>query len=153
MLGPASFAGEGASPTPAGPTPAGLILVGPVEMPPKRPPLQQSIDLARLPTLLSEVRNSLWGVWIDRARRQALLREIAAIEAFLQRENPHRAMLLRMVRRLPPALKMVRLDKAARSVESVIEPPFEACLLRLSGAEAGTEGRPIERPSRAPPDE
>ena len=80
------------------------------------------------------------GVWIDRARRRALLREIAAIEAFLQRENPHRAMLLRMVRRLPPALKMVRLDKAARSVESVIEPPFEAGLLRLSGAEAGSEG-------------
>ena len=113
--GPASSAGEGASPTPAGP-----ILVGPVEMPPKRPPPHQSIDLARLPTLLSEVRDSLGGVWIDRARRQALLREIAAIEAFLQRENPHRGMLLRMVRRLPPALKMVRLDKAARSVESVI---------------------------------
>ena len=126
--GPASFAGEGASPTPAGPTPAGLILVGPVEMPPKRPPPHQSIDLARLPTLLSEVRDSLWGVWIDRARRRTLLREIAAIEAFLQRENPHRAMLLQMVRRLPPALKMVRLDKAARSVESVIEPPAAAAL-------------------------
>ena len=153
VLGPASFAGEGASPTHAGPTPAGPILVGPVEMLPKRPPPHQSIDLARLPTLLSEVRNSLGEVWIDRARRRALLREIAAIEAFLQRENPHRAMLLRMVRRLPPALKMVRLDKAARSVESVIEPPFEACLLRLPGAEAGAEGRPIEWPSRARPDE
>ena len=153
VLGPASFAGEGASPTHAGPTPAGPILVGPVEMPPKRPAPHQSVDLARLPTLLSEVRDSLWGVWIDRARRQALLREIAAIEAFLQRENPHRAMLLRMVRRLPPALKMVRLDKAARSVESVIEPPFEACLLRLSGAEAGIEGTLIEWPSRARPDE
>jgi hypothetical protein len=122
-------------------------------MPPKRPPPHQSIDLARLPTLLSEVRDSLWGVWIDRARRRALLREIAAIEAFLQRENPHRAMLLRMVRRLPPALKMVRLDKAARSVESVIEPPFEVCLLHLPGAEAGAEGRLIEWPSRARPDE
>jgi hypothetical protein len=96
------------------------ILVGPVEMPPERPPPHQGIDLARLPTLLSEVRISLGDVWIDRARRRALLREIAAIEAFLERENPHRGMLLRMVRRLPPALKMVRLDKAARSVESVI---------------------------------
>jgi hypothetical protein len=118
--GPAFSAGEGASPTPAGPIPVGPILVGPVEMPPKRPPPHQSIDLARLPTLLSEVRDSLGGRWIDRARRRALLREIAAIEAFLQRENPHRGILLQMVRRLPPALKMVRLDKAARSVESVI---------------------------------
>ena len=113
--GAASSAGEAASPTPAGPIP-----VGPVEMPPKRPPPGQSIDLARLPTLLSEVRNSLGEVWIDRARRRALLREIAAIEAFLQRENPNRGMLWSMVRRLPPALKMVRLDKAARSVESAI---------------------------------
>jgi hypothetical protein len=89
-------------------------------MPPERPPPHQGVDLARLPTLLSEVRDSLGGRWIDGARRRALLREIAAIEAFLQRENPHRGMLLGMVRRLPPALKMVRLDKAARSVESVI---------------------------------
>jgi hypothetical protein len=41
----------------------------------------------------------------------------------VQRQNPNRGMLLSIVRRLPPALKMVRLDKAARSVESVIEPP------------------------------
>jgi hypothetical protein len=115
MLGPASSAGEGASPTLAGP-----ILIGPVEMPPERPPPHRRSDLARLPTLLSEVRNSLGEVRIDRARREALLREIAAIEAFLQHENPHRGMLLGMVRRLPPALKMVRLDKVARSVESAI---------------------------------
>jgi hypothetical protein len=92
-------------------------------MPRKRPPPDQSIDLARLQTLLSEVRISLGAVRIDRAGRRALLREIAAIEAFVQRENPHRGMLLSMVRRLPPALKMVQLNKAARSVESVIEPP------------------------------
>jgi hypothetical protein len=117
--GPASSAGEAASPTAADRT-----LVGPIEMPRKRSRPAQSIDLARLPTLLSEVRSCLGArVWIDRARRRALLRETAAIEAFVQRENPNLGMLLSMVRRLPPALKMVRLDKAARSVESVIEPP------------------------------
>jgi hypothetical protein len=117
--GPASCAGEAASPTPAGPT-----LVGPVETSRKRPPPGQSIDLARLSTLLAEVRNSLGEVWIDRVRRRALLREISAIEAFVQRENPNQSMLWSMVRRLPPALKMVRLDKAARSVENVMEPPL-----------------------------
>jgi hypothetical protein len=116
--GPSSSRGEAASPTPARPT-----LLGPVETSRKRPPPGQSIDLARLPALLSEVRNSLGEVLIDRARHRALLREIAAIEAFVQRENPNRGMLWSMVRRLPPALKMVKLDKAARSVESVIEPP------------------------------
>jgi hypothetical protein len=113
---PSSSAGDAASPAPPGFTP-----VDPIEVLRKRTPPDRNIDLARLRTVLSEVHNSLGSVWIDCARRRVMLREIAAIEAFLQRKNPHRGMLLGMVRRLPPALKMVRLDEAARSVESLIE--------------------------------
>ena len=60
---------------------------------------------------------------INNTRRQALIHQITAIEAFAERPNPHQAMLLSMVKRLPPALKMVRLNMAGSLVESFIEQP------------------------------
>jgi len=57
---------------------------------------------------------------IDNNRRPALVHQIAAIEAFAKRPNPYQATFLSMVKRLLPALKMVRLDLAADLVESFI---------------------------------
>jgi hypothetical protein len=71
--------------------------------------------------MLSEVRSLIGAARIDNAQRRALIHQIAAIEAFAKRPNPHQAMLLSMVKRLPPALKMVRLNMAGSLVESCIE--------------------------------
>jgi hypothetical protein len=73
--------------------------------------------------MLSEVRRLIGAARIDSTRRRALIHQITAIEAFAERPNPHQAMLLSMVKRLPPALKMVRLDIVGRLVESFIERP------------------------------
>jgi hypothetical protein len=110
-------------PLPSAPLPEApeLAVIGSAEAPRKALRQAQSIDLDRLPTMLSEIRNSIGASRIDDARRRALVRQIAAIEAFVERPNPHRGMLLSMVRRLPPALKMVRLDLAGSLVESFIE--------------------------------
>jgi len=81
----------------------------------------QCIDLDKLATMLSEVRSLIGAARIDNTRRQALIHQIAAIETFAKRPNPHQAILLSMVRRLPPALKMVRLNMAGSLVESFIE--------------------------------
>ena len=70
--------------------------------------------------MLSEFRSLIGAAWIDNTRRPALLHQIAAIKAFAEPPNPYRAMLLSMVKRLLPALKMVRLDLAAGVVESFI---------------------------------
>jgi hypothetical protein len=80
-----------------------------------------TIDLDRLPSTLSEVRSSIGASVIDKARRRALLNQLEAIEAFARLPNPHQEMLLSMVRRLPPALKLARLDLAGSLVESLIE--------------------------------
>jgi hypothetical protein len=94
---------------------------GSVETPRKIVRQAQCIDLDKLPTMLSEVRSLIGAARIDNTGRSALIRQIAAIEAFAERPNPHQAMLLSMVKRLPPALKMVRLNMAGSLVESFIE--------------------------------
>ena len=81
----------------------------------------QCIDLDKLATMLSEVRSLIGAARIDNTQRRALIHQIAAIETFAKRPNPHQAILLSMVRRLPPALKMVRLNMAGSLVESFIE--------------------------------
>ena len=94
---------------------------GPAETPRKIVRQAQCIDLDKLSTMLSEVRSLIGAARIDNTRRRALIHQIAAIEAFAERPNPHQAMLLSMVKRLPPALKMVRLNMAGSLVESFIE--------------------------------
>jgi len=96
---------------------------GPAETPRKIVRQAQCIDLDKLSTMLSEVRSLIRAARIDNTRRRALIHQIAAIEAFAERPNPHQAMLLSMMKRLPPALKMVRLDMAGSLVESFIEQP------------------------------
>ena len=98
-----------------------LEAVGQVETPRKIVRRAQCIDLDKLPTMLSEVRSLIGAARIDNAQLRALIHQIAAIEAFAKRPNPHQAILLSMVRRLPPALKMVRLNTAGSLVESFIE--------------------------------
>jgi hypothetical protein len=95
-----------------------LETVGQVETPRKIVRQAQCIDLDKLPTMLSEVRSLIGAARIDNAQRRALIHRIAA---FAKRPNPHQAILLSMVKRLPPALKMVRLNMAGRLVESFIE--------------------------------
>jgi hypothetical protein len=125
------------TPLPSAPLPEApeLVAFGPAAAPrsiPGQAPGRQAqgIDLDALPTVLSEIRKSIAAAPIDAARRRALVRQIAAIEAFMERPNPHRGMLLSMVRRLPPALKLARLDMAGSFVESFIEqeamPPSKA---------------------------
>ena len=98
----------------------GLEAVGQVETTRKIVRQAQCVDLDKLPTMLSEVRSLIGAARIDDAQRRALIHQIAAVEAFAKRPNPHQAMLLSMVKRLLPALKMVRLDLAADLVESFI---------------------------------
>ena len=110
-------------PLPSSSLPEGpdLEAVGQVETPRKIVRQAQCIDLDKLPTMLLEVRSLIGVARIDNAQRRALIRQIVAIETFAKRPNPHQAMLLSMVKRLPPALKMVRLDIAGSLVESFIE--------------------------------
>ena len=112
-------------PLPSSSMPGGpdLEAVGQVETPRKIVRQAQCIDLDKLPTMLSEVRSLIGAARIDNTRRRALIHQITAIEAFAERPNPHQAMLLSMVKRLPPALKMVRLNMAGSLVESFIEQP------------------------------
>ena len=94
--------------------------VGRVETPHRIVRQSQCIVLDELATILSEFRSLIGAPWIDNNRRPALVHQIAAIEAFAKRPNPYQATFLSMVKRLLPALKMVRLDLAADLVESFI---------------------------------
>jgi len=62
--------------------------------------------------LLAEVPRLIGVAQIDNTRRRMLFHWIAATEAFVKRPNPRQAMLLDMVKRLLPASKMVRLERA-----------------------------------------
>jgi hypothetical protein len=75
----------------------------------------QCIVLDKLPTM-----SLIGAAWIDNNRRPPLVHQIAAIEVFAKPPNPYQATLSSMVKRLLPALKMVRLDLAADLVESFI---------------------------------
>jgi len=94
--------------------------VGRVETPHRIVRQSKRIVLDNLAAMLSEFRSLIGAAWIDNNRRPALLHQIAAIKAFAEPPNPYRAMLLSMVKRLLPALKMVRLDLTADLVESFI---------------------------------
>ena len=83
-------------------------------------PNTQSLDISALPKLLLEVRSAIGASHIDRMRQRALQRQITAIEALANRPNAHQGMLITMVRRLPPALKIVRLEEAEILVENFI---------------------------------
>jgi HPt (histidine-containing phosphotransfer) domain-containing protein len=83
-------------------------------------PNTQSLDISALPKLLLEVRSAIGASHIDRMRQRALQRQITAIEALANRPNAHQGMLITMVRRLPPALKIARLEEAESLVENFI---------------------------------
>jgi hypothetical protein len=58
---------------------------------------------------------------MDAPRRRALLKQIAAIEDFAQRPNPHQGTLLGLVTRLGPMLKMARAIEATEIVEDFLK--------------------------------
>ena len=79
-----------------------------IEVPPRAVQQAYRLDISALLTMLSEVRSAIQVSRIDAARRGMLTDQIAAIEAFAKRSGPHQGILLRMMRRLPPALKTAR---------------------------------------------
>jgi hypothetical protein len=95
----------------------GLVVVG------GRDAVQQSllIDIGALLTILSEVRSSIGPLRMDTARRRALFKQIGAIEDFAQRPKPHQGILLGMVTRLAPMLKMARAVEATEMIEDFLK--------------------------------
>jgi len=94
---------------------------GLIEVPPRAAQQAYRLDVGVLLTMLSEVRSTIQVSRIDTARRDMLTYQIAAIEAFAKLSGPHQGILLRMMRRLQPALKMARLEVAGNLVESLIQ--------------------------------
>jgi len=80
----------------------------------------QRINVGALLAIMSEVRRSIEALRIDTARRGALFDQIKAVEAFAARPQPHQAMLLALVKCLPPALRMVGAKDAREMVEGFI---------------------------------
>jgi hypothetical protein len=81
----------------------------------------QRIDVGALLAIMSEVRRSIEMLRIETARRGALFDQIKAVEAFAARPQPHHVMLLALVRRLPPVLKMVGAEDARELVEGFMK--------------------------------
>jgi hypothetical protein len=96
---------------------ARLVVVG------GRDTVRQSplIDVGALLTILYEVRSSIGPLRMDPARRRALFKQIEALEDFAQRPKPHQGMLLGMVTRLAPMLKMARAIEATEIVEDFLK--------------------------------
>jgi hypothetical protein len=86
----------------------------------KESPNTQNLDIGALPKLLLEVRSAIGASHMDRMRQRALQRQITAIEVFAKRRNVHQGMLISMVRCLPPALKIARLEEAEDLVENFL---------------------------------
>ena len=81
----------------------------------------QRINVGALLEIMSEVRRSIETLHIETARRGALIDRIEAVETFAARPQPHRAMLLALVKCLPPALRMVGAEDARGLVEGFIK--------------------------------
>jgi hypothetical protein len=81
----------------------------------------QRINVGALLEIMSEVRRSIETLRIETARRGALIDRIDAVEAFAARPQPHPAMLLALVKCIPPALRMVGAEDARRLVEGFIK--------------------------------
>ena len=81
----------------------------------------QRINVGALLTMMSEVRRSIETLHIETTRRGALIDRIEAVETFARRPQPHRAMLLALVKCLPPALRMVGAEDARGLVEGFIK--------------------------------
>ena len=81
----------------------------------------QRINVGALLAIMSEVRRSIETLRIETARRGALFDQIKAVEAFAARPQPHQAMVLALVRRLPPVLKMVGAEDARELVEGFMK--------------------------------
>jgi len=81
----------------------------------------QRIDVGALLAIMSEVRRSIETLRIETARRGALIARIEAVETFAARSQPHRAMLLALVKCLPPVLKMIGAEEARGLVEGFIK--------------------------------
>ncbi len=81
----------------------------------------QRINVGALLAIMSEVRRSIETLRIETARCSALFDQIKAVEAFAARPQPHQAMLLALVRRLPPVLKMVGAEDARELVEGFMK--------------------------------
>jgi hypothetical protein len=80
----------------------------------------QRINIGALLEIMSEVRRSIETLRIETALRGALIDRIKAVEAFAARPQPHQAMLLALVKCLPPALRMVGAKDAREMVEGFI---------------------------------
>ena len=81
----------------------------------------QRIDVGTLLKIMSEVRLSIETLRIETALRGTLIARIEAVETFAARPQPHRAMLLALVKCLPPVLKMIGAEDARELVERFIK--------------------------------
>jgi hypothetical protein len=81
----------------------------------------QRLDVGALLIIMSEVRSSVATLRIDPPRRGTLIHQIAAIEAFAERPMPHEGMLLGLVKRLVPMLKMARAEEATEIVAEFLK--------------------------------